>query len=461
MRILLTAHQFLPRNSGGTEILTRDTGLEMLARGHAVHVLTVDPDARGRSIDVSCEDYGYRGLKVRALGLPRRKSRSDIVKDEYDHDLVAEHVRRYVKLVKPDVVHIFHLSRLSGSVIDVFRELGVPVVFTPTDFWSLCYRSTLQKPSGELTTGPDEISSNCLECQGVERFLPESELPEATDRREFYRKIAERALANAEDPSMALVRVMLARTRFLRERVNSLDAILAPTKLMQQMLTANGIDPALISISPYGLDTSDFRDARRPRSGGLRLGYVGTIHEQKGLHILLEAFKKLPRDGRATLRVCGDLKSYPDFAREVYGMAGGDPRVNFAGLFPNERMAEELGKVDVLVVPSTWYENTPLVIYSAFAAGIPVVASNRGGMAGVVRHAENGLLFEPGDPEDLARQLGRLISEPGLLKELGDNAGHVRSVEDSVDEMLALYERLQRGRRVVSDGTPLRASRED
>ena len=148
MRILLTAHQFLPRNSGGTEILTRDTGLEMLARGHEVHVLTVDPDARGRSIDVSCEDYGYRGLKVRALGLPRRKSRSDIVKDEYDHDLVAEHVRRYVKLVKPDVVHIFHLSRLSGSVIDVFRGLGVPVVYTPTDFWPICMWCTLQIPSG-------------------------------------------------------------------------------------------------------------------------------------------------------------------------------------------------------------------------------------------------------------------------------------------------------------------------
>jgi glycosyltransferase involved in cell wall biosynthesis len=101
------------------------------------------------------------------------------------------------------------------------------------------------------------------------------------------------------------------------------------------------------------------------------------------------------------------------------------------------------------------------VIYSAFAAGIPVVASNRGGMAEVVRHAENGLLFEPGDPEDLARQLGRLIAEPGLLQELGDNAGHVRSVEDSVDEMLALYERLRRGKRAVSDGIPLRASKED
>jgi glycosyltransferase involved in cell wall biosynthesis len=437
----------LPKYSSGTEILTRDTGREMLARGHEVHVLTVDLDARGRSIDVSHEDYDYLGLKVRALGLPRRKTRLDLIRDEYDHDLVAEHVRRYVNLVKPDVIHMFHISRLSGSVIDVFRELGVPVVFTPTDFWAICVRNTLQKPSGELSTGPDEISSNCLECQNANGLLPEGDLPETTDKREFYREIAERALAKAEDehPNMAVVRAMLARTEFLRERFNAVDAILAPTKLMQQMLTANGIAPALISVSPYGMDTSDFRDAKRPHpvSGRLRVGYIGTIHRQKGLNILLKALKWLPQGDGVTLRVCGDLNMYPDYACEVYDLAARDPRVNFAGSFPNEQMTTELGKIDVLVVPSTWYENAPLVVYSAFAAGIPVVASNLGGMAEVVRHGENGLLFEPGDPEDLARQLSRLIEDPALLTKLGENAGGVRTVEDSVDEMLGLYERLR------------------
>jgi glycosyltransferase involved in cell wall biosynthesis len=443
LRVLLTAHQFLPKSSGGTEILTRDTGLEMLARGHEVHVLTVDPDARGRSIDVGHEDYDHRGLKVRALRLPRRGARADSIRDAYDHDLVAEHVRRYLRMVRPDAVHIFHASRLSGSVIGVCRELGVPLDYTPTDFWAVCVRSTLQKPSGELCAGPDAISSNCLECQNVERFLPPWERPETTDRREFYRELADRALANVEGEhrNMPDLRAMLARTRFLRERVNAVDAVLAPTKLMLRMLVANGIDPTLVKVSPYGINTADFRDARRtrPAAGGLRVGYIGTIHRQKGLHVLLEAFQRLPRDGSATLRVCGNLRSYPDYAREVYDLAGGDPRINFAGRFPNEKMPEELGKVDVLVVPSTWYENTPLVIYSAFAAGIPVVASNLGGMAEVVAHGENGLLFEPGDPEDLAHQLRRLISEAGLLEDLGENAGDVRSVEDSVEEMLYLY----------------------
>jgi glycosyltransferase involved in cell wall biosynthesis len=446
LRVLLTVQQFLPRYSGGTEVLTRDTGLEMMARGHEVHVLTVDPDAQGKSIDVSYEDYDYLGLKVRALGLPRR-FKLDLVKDEYDNDLVADHVRSYVSRIKPDAVHMFHLMRLSGSVIDVFRELGVPVVYTPTDFWAICVRATLQKPSGELSTGPDEISSNCLECRRAESLLPKEALPNAVGKQEFYRKLAERALAKeADEPrNMAALRVMLARTEFLRERVNALDAILAPTKLMQQMLTANGINPDLVTISRYGMDISGYQEAKHPRSGPgeLRIGYMGTIHRQKGLHVLLEAFKELTQSNGATLRVCGSLEYYPDYVHEVYDLAAQDPRINFAGTFPNEQMASELGKIDVLVVPSTWYENTPLVIYSALVAGIPVVASNLGGMAEVVRHGKNGLLFEPGDPEDLARQLRRLIEEPGLLEKLGKHAGNVRSVEDSVDEMLDLYERLR------------------
>jgi glycosyltransferase involved in cell wall biosynthesis len=455
LRILLTAHRFLPKYYSGTEVLTRDTGLEMLKRGHEVHVLTTDPVASRKSANVSYEDYDYRGLKVRALGMPKRETDLEGIRDEYRNDSVAEHVRGYVHRLKPDVVHMFHLIRLSGSVIEVFRELGVPVVFTATDFWSICVRGTLTKPNGELSTGPDEISSNCLECRHAEKhaekWFPPGGVPDGVDKKTFYRKVAERALAKREDehPNMAVVRAVLARTEYLRERFNSVDAILVPTEHTSRMLAANGIDPGLITLSPYGIDTSGFRDAKGPRSepGRLRLGYIGTISQPKGLGVLLEAFKRLPEGSGTTLRVCGDLWVYPDYAREVYKQAGGDPRINFAGAFPNEKMSAELGKIDVLVVPSVWYENAPLVVLSALAAGIPVVATNLGGLAGIIRHGENGMLFEPGDSEDLARQLERLISEPGLLAKLEKSAKETRSVEGSVDEMLELYKRLRERRR--------------
>jgi glycosyltransferase involved in cell wall biosynthesis len=452
LRVLLTTHQFFPRYTAGTEVAALSTGIELLARGHEVHVLTVDPTLHRESADIGYKDYDYQGLMVRALELPRPTTLLEGIRNEYENALVADHVRRYVERVKPDVVHMFHIARLSGSVIGVFRELNVPLVFTTTDFWSICVRNTLMKPSGDLSTGPDEISSNCLECRGVEKFVPSSELPEIADKQQYYREIAQRALAQrqGEHQSMVRVRAMLARTESLRERVNAVDAILAPTKIMRQMLVENGIDQELVSVSPYGMNTSRFQDFERPapERGKLRVGYMGQIAPAKGLHILIEGFKRLPEDSGATLRISGDLKRAPnpDYSCEIYELAGEDPRINFAGAYPNDRVADELKKIDVLVVPSTWYENSPLVIYEALASRMPVVATDLGGMSEVVHHRENGLLFEPGDAEDLARQLNRLISEPGLLEELGNNAGHVRTVQDSVDEVLELYERLRNRR---------------
>ncbi|MGB3681087.1 MAG: glycosyltransferase, partial [Rubrobacteraceae bacterium] len=346
MRILLTAHQFFPKHGSGTEVLTRDTAAELLKRGHEVFVITTDRDLRAEAGEIVYEDYEYQGIKVRALGLPNPSAGVDRIRHEYENEPVARHMRGYLAETRPDVAHIFHPARLSASIIDVFKEFGLPVVYTPTDFWAICVRNTLMKVSGELCGGPDDISSNCLECRQVERLLPEDQLPKTPDKAKFYREIAERALEarRMEHPSMPLVRQMLARTKALRERFNSVDAVLAPTQLMHRMLTGNGIEPGLVNLSPYGMDLSHFQGAEPSRSkdGRMRFGYVGTFHPQKGVHLLIEAFKSLPHDVDATLRLCGDFSYFPEYSREIYDLARPDPRINFAGTFPNEKIAEEL-----------------------------------------------------------------------------------------------------------------------
>jgi glycosyltransferase involved in cell wall biosynthesis len=98
-----------------------------------------------------------------------------------------------------------------------------------------------------------------------------------------------------------------------------------------------------------------------------------------------------------------------------------------------------LAGIDVLVVPSTWYENTPLVIYSALAAGCPVIASDLGGMAEVVTDGENGLLVEPGKPEALAAELKRLTSDRQLLQKLAAGCRRPKSIEEYVAELLSVY----------------------
>ena len=451
MRILLTAHQFLPKHSAGTEVLARDTGVELLRRGHEVNVLTVDPDPDARPTELRAHDYEYAGLDVHALQLPPFPSSHEELLWEYRRDDLAEHLREYVDTVQPDAIHVFHLLGLSGTAVEVFAEAEVPLLVTATDFWAFCYRGTLERRTGELCRGPDGTAANCLECRKAETWFPARALPGRPRR--YYARLARQSRQRSEDEynKAALVRTVIERGEYLRERLARTDAILVPTNLTRQLFLDNGFAPELVHHSPYGMDVSRFRAVRRRRGtdgpdAELRLGFIGTLAEHKGLHVLVEAFRQLPTNGRVTLRICGSPDTVPEYTRRILTQIAGHPGINFAGPFPNSEMASELDRIDALVVPSMWYENAPLVVYSALAAGVPVVATDLGGLSEFVVHDRNGLLFERGDARALAAQLSRLRDEPGLLARLSAESHEPRDVTDSVDEMLTLYRAFARQR---------------
>ena len=159
----------------------------------------------------------------------------------------------------------------------------------------------------------------------------------------------------------------------------------------------------------------------------------------KGCDILIEAVKKLPAGMDATLTIHGNLERFKPFVKELRRLAAGDERIEFAGPFQREEVGDILAGLDTLVVPSRWYENQPGVILEAFAAGMPVVATDLGGMSEFVHHEKNGLLFELEDHDELARQLRRLGEEDGLIQSLRAGIGPVKNVRQDVDELEELY----------------------
>ena len=459
MRVLLTTHQFFPDHFAGTEVAARDTGLELLKRGHEVHVLTVDPTPGHSAPEVGAEDYEYRGLHVHALRvpdrLPARRGGALPVRLEYADESVAQHVRGWARELAPDVVHMFHLARLTGSTLDALRELGVPLVFTATDFWSVCVRSILMRTDGELCGGPDGLSANCLECRGAEKWFGIEPPSRPNRRRALYRRLARDAAAGdgSDATRAATVRAVLERGDFLRARLERVDAIVAPTTLMRDLLVQNGMPADLIKVHPYSIDVSRFDAVRRTRrrgARGVRFAYVGAIRRPKGVHVLVEAFRRL-RDPDATLEIIGDVDSEPGYFRELYELAAGDDRIRFAGGIPNEHIPARLERIDVQVVPSVWYENAPLTIYSAQAAGVPVVASDLGGMSEVVADEHNGLLFRSGDAPDLTEKLRRLASDPDLVERLSANAEVPMTAAQGVEWLLALYEEIRAGEPAPSE----------
>ncbi len=441
MRILFAVHQFFPEHYAGTEVLTLGLAKELQKRGHEVSVFAAKRSAPVHDIlPGEVEDYEVDGVPVRRVGRPEEGLSKPYVLD-YRNEVMAQRAREYVRKVRPDVVHAMHFQGLSASVIPAFKESGVPLVYTATDFWTVCPVVDLMRHDGVMCEGPD--MAHCPRC--IASRHPNSPLKKRLDllpnvALRVASKLSDTVLADRSRP-LQQFHAFKERPGRIREQVKLVDRIIAPTKLTRDLLAANGVGDGNMEVSHYGIDVSDIRDAPHNENvpPPLRVGFIGTLRSHKGPDILVRAFEKLPPELQATLAIYGNLQGFKPYIGGLRELVERDERIELAGTFPPERIGKILSGMDVLVVPSRWYENTPLVVYSAFAAGTPVIATDLGGLSEVVKHGENGLLFGLEDEEDLARQLRRLGEEPGLLERLRAGIGHVKTVGENAEELEKLY----------------------
>jgi glycosyltransferase involved in cell wall biosynthesis len=179
----------------------------------------------------------------------------------------------------------------------------------------------------------------------------------------------------------------------------------------------------------------------------LRAGYVGGIYPSKGVHVLVQAFAELEEEP-VELHVHGHLDWFPEYVGALR-RAAGESRVCFHGPFEPARLEEILSGLDLLVVPSVWYENMPITIHEAYRHGIPVIASDFGGMAEAVEHGRTGLTFPRGDARALAGAIRSLARDPGLYDRLARARPRVPTLTEVVDRLEALYrsDDAQRGAR--------------
>ncbi len=442
MKILFVAHQFFPEHSAGVETVTLGISRELKARGHEPHILAPRRSIEGDIRPGELEDYEYEGIPVRRIGRPE-EGFSRPYHLNYRNDTMARRVREYMKEIQPDIVHVMHLQGISASALPIFEEFGAPVVYTATDFWTICPVVDLRRHDGAMCRGPE--LHHCIRC--IASRAPDSRMNAAVKRTpdaalKTAGLFSRTPLSRFSHP-LRQVKDLRERPVYIREKMEHVDRVIAYTRLARDLLVANGVGEGKIEVSPYGIDTSDIVKASKNRDlpPPLRVGFIGTLAPHKGCDTLILAFRQLSGLD-ATLAIHGDPERYGSYANGLRDLAGDDPRIFFHGAFSRAEVGRVLSEIDVLAVPSRWYENAPGVIYEAFAAGVPVVATDLGGMSEVVESEEDGLLFELESPEDLARQLRRLGDEPGLLEKLRGGIQPVKTVEENVDELEELYNTL-------------------
>ena len=229
------------------------------------------------------------------------------------------------------------------------------------------------------------------------------------------------------------------------------DLISAPSEFVRDQMIASGLDAAKIVFCENGLDEAPFaRLAARSAHDRIvgrpvRFGFIGTLIPNKGPELLVRAFQRLPAD-HATLDVWGQGggPGGATYERRLKGL-NHHPAVRFHGRFDNAKIADVLATFDVIVVPSLWWENAPLTLAEAAAAGLPAICAGHGGMAEFARRFGSAVTFSPGDIDDLERALRRFLDEPGLFESLRPKRP-VRTSTDDVRAWEAQYARIAKAR---------------
>lgn len=438
MRILIAVHGFPPTFTGGAEGRADRTSRWLIKQGHSVEVFTVE----------SISTPGFRletrednGLTVHRLYYSIKDTPAPF-RAAYDHAPIGEALGALLKERPFDLVHLISGYLLGTQVIYAAHQAGLPVVVTLTEYWFMCVQLNLIRPTHELCIGP-ESDQKCARCIAEEKRryrLPAQWLPGFRDG--YWALNKWDAYANQIEEAVAQRRVTL------REALDSVELAICPSQFLKQKFAEYGFDTQRFVHIRQGVRTrtGDVARAERRPADPLRIGYMGQIKSHKGVDLLIEAATQLLNVGQPlSLDIWGNENEDPHYVQDLKRKTSNYANIRWNGVFQGGSVWDVLAKTDVIVVPSRWYENSPNVILEAHHMGIPVIATNLGGMAELVKHEVDGLLFGLNDSADLARQISRLIREPDLLPKLQAGIQPVATVDAEMNTLVEHYSRVSQG----------------
>lgn len=238
---------------------------------------------------------------------------------------------------------------------------------------------------------------------------------------------------------------VLHRTNWSRRVLEEVDAFISPSRFLRDFFIQRGLPAGKIEYLDNGFEPADpwiVRPVRLP----LRFGYMGTWIPSKGVDLVLRAFQAIdPTEAR--LAMYGFFPGYDGYDDyETYLRSLSSPAVEWCGRYASRDIDAVLAGLDVLIVPSIWWENSPLTIHEAFRAGVPVIAGDAGGMAELLGSG-GGLLFRHRDADDLRRVVKRIIASPGIADDLRRSIPGVQSISGHVDRLETLYTELMEEKR--------------
>lgn len=402
MRLLILTHQAMPRHLGGTEWLADRLARDAMGAGHEVRLLTQVPAGAKRSswgLRRSCPD----GIEILELH-SNAAFADDPVRAEFDDPFAERCMEVLLQDFPAQAAVAFHGMKLSASVLQVLQRAGIPLIVVLTDFWFVCPNHSLLRWDDSLCRGPRH-ALDCVRCvHRTHRFLDGlwQDLPET----EMWEDLRSRRRAGTLGPKTVFGLAALEdRPDFLMNVLNRAHAVVALTSFARDLMIERGLAPEKLRLLPHGPAMLEPMPHARAAGSIPVILMIGPVSRLKGAHVIVEALKRIP-DLRVELHCYGNVPQNA-FGEGMREAAVVDPRFQLKGLFPPEKFPELLAHASALAAPALWYENGPLAVKSALAAGVPVLASAVGCFPELLEEGRHGLLIAPGDTAAWAAALQR------------------------------------------------------
>ncbi|MBC8184193.1 glycosyltransferase family 4 protein [candidate division KSB1 bacterium] len=297
-------------------------------------------------------------------------------------------IEKLIKAVQPDIAHLHMIDhQLSASILHTLKKHNIPTIQTIHQYKLIC-------PNYRLFNNNTNVI--CEKCMGGK----------------YYHTIIQNCHKTRFSSVLLCVEAYVNKLMKIYEK--NIDLFHTPSDFMKEKLVEGGIKNEKIEKLYYTLNLDEFGFS--PEYADYFI-YSGRLSEEKGVLTLLKAMEGI---SNSRLLVVGDgpLKS----ELEAFAKSKNLENVQFVGKKDGDELKSIIKKAKFVVIPSEWYDNSPLVIYESFSMGKPVIGSDIGGISELINHNDNGLLVKPGGVEGLRNGILHLLENPKLVKKFGKHA---------------------------------------
>ncbi|NEQ97179.1 MAG: glycosyltransferase [Cyanothece sp. SIO2G6] len=393
-KLLIVNVFYPPQSIGGATRIVKDNVDILTTEYNDIYEVSIFTTEEGNQEPYQLSQYSHKGVRVTRVSSPMEEGMDWRYKNPTMYDIFKE----YLEVYQPDLIHFHCVQRLTASVLEVAADMNIPFLVTAHDAWWISDHQFLVNSDGE-------------ECN----YQQNDPVITARDTHNVTESIQ--------------------RKLYLREQLNRAAAVLAVSEAFAKIYRKNGFPQT--KANPNGIMPRPQLPRQLNPNGRIRFAHVGGMSAHKGYYLFKQAVEAANLENSEVV-VVDHAKTVGSASRTQWGTTP----VTVMAKVDQDKMPGFYSTIDILVAPSLWPESFGLVTREAVAAGVWVIASNKGALAEELVDGENGYVVSVENTEALLRILQTIDREPSSFKSCTNLSALPRLTQHQVEELVQFYKEI-------------------